>query len=180
MRFFQFLTISILWGFDLILQGSSPWNVLRPSTPICHNALKHPARMELLPHTGSIVVAQDRRIKGINSLPRKLRRMSIYSSEIHRYFWNGYIIWSEDKILRGCAVIAKSTSLNIWAFMKDNFPPLRSCFHAVLMSMIGKPPRYCNILFDGRRLEKKHFVENGVLYYFINDWNCWTDNILRQ
>lgn len=48
-----------------------------------------------------IVVAQDRRIKGINSLQRKLSHMSLYSSEMHRYFWNGYIIWSEDIILRG-------------------------------------------------------------------------------
>lgn len=122
MRFFQFLTISILWGFDPILQGCSPWNVLRPSTPICHNALKHPARMELLPHTGNIVVAQDRRIKGINSLPRKLRCMSIYSSEIHRYFWNGYIIWSEDIILRGVCGLCKIDIFEYLSFYEGQLP----------------------------------------------------------
>ena len=45
--------------------------------------MNHPAWIKLLPHTGDIVVAQDGRIKGINSFPRKLCCMSLYSNEIN-------------------------------------------------------------------------------------------------
>ena len=45
--------------------------------------MDHPAWIKLLPHTGYIVVAQDGRIKGIHSFPRKLCCMSLYSNEIN-------------------------------------------------------------------------------------------------
>ena len=47
------------------------------------HTVNHPAWIKLLPHTGDIVVAQDGRIKGINSFPRKLCCMSLYSNEIN-------------------------------------------------------------------------------------------------
>ena len=47
------------------------------------HTMNHPAWIKLLPHTGDIVVAQDGGIKGINSFPRKLCCMSLYSNEIN-------------------------------------------------------------------------------------------------
>lgn len=47
------------------------------------HTVKHPARRELLPHTGDIVVAQDGGIKGINSFPGKFRRVSLYTYEVN-------------------------------------------------------------------------------------------------
>lgn len=50
---------------------------------IIHCTMNHPARIQLLPHTGDVVVAQDGCIKGINSFPGKLRRVSLYTYEVN-------------------------------------------------------------------------------------------------
>ena len=57
----------------------------KPHAPPKCLTMNHPARGKLLSHTGNIVVAQDGCIKGINSFPRKLCCMSLYSQKVHGY-----------------------------------------------------------------------------------------------
>lgn len=63
--------------------------------------MNHPARIKLLPHTGDIVVAQDGRIKGINSFPGKLCRVSLYTYEVNDDSVKGdnLLLWCHHGIL---------------------------------------------------------------------------------
>lgn len=120
--FFQFLQIPIIWRSCAIFQWAAVRGMILGTAFPSVTIQKFPARRELLPHTPDNVVAQ-LRIAASMALTLSQGNSAAWAySEIHRYFWNGYIIWSEDLLLRGVCGHCKIDIFEYLSFYEEQLP----------------------------------------------------------